>query len=66
MTRIFLFIIGFILLVYNFSVLILYLNIMTIGYNFSDYVNFIIRKPELYLFIIGLILTIIPKKKRRR
>lgn len=66
MTRVFLFIIGFILLVYNFSVLILYLNIMTIGYNFSDYVNFIIRKPELYLFIIGLILTIIPKKKRRR
>ena len=38
---------------------ILYLNLMTMGYNFGNYVNFIIREPECYYSIIGLTIMIL-------
>lgn len=59
MIRIFFFLIGFGLMVIGFSYIILYLNLMTMGYNFLNYVNFIIRRPECYYTIIGLITMIL-------
>ena len=44
MLRIFLFLLGFGLMVIGSSYIILYLNLMTMGYNFLNYVNFIIRR----------------------
>ena len=56
-TRIFIFLIGFGLSTIGFVFIISYLNLMTIGYNFKEYVNFIIRKPECLIGFIGLIMT---------
>ena len=53
MIRVFFFLFGFGFSTLGFSFIILYLNLLTIGYNFYDYVNFIIRRPECYLGIIG-------------
>jgi len=56
MTRIFFFLFGFGLMTLGFIYLILYLNLMNIGYNFLYYVKFIIRRVECYFTIIGLII----------
>ena len=53
--RIFFFLTGFGFLVIGLSTIILYLNLLTIGYNFQEYVNFISRRIECYLPLIGLI-----------
>ena len=59
MIRIFFFLTGFALMVIGFTFNILYLNILTIGYNFSFYVNFISRRIECYYTIIGFILILL-------
>jgi len=52
----FIFLIGFGLCVIGNIYIISYLNYLTIGYNFKEYVNFIIRRPECHLAPIGLIM----------
>lgn len=59
MIRIFFFLIGFSLMVIGFSFIILYLNILTLGYNLSYYANFIIRRTECYNTIIGFIIVLL-------
>lgn len=59
MTRIFFFLTGFALMVIGFAFLILYLNILTIGYNFMDYVHFISRRIECYYAVIGFIIVLL-------
>ena len=54
--QIFLFLIGFGLTVIGFIYIISYLNLLTIGYNFFEYVNFIIRRIECIYTVIGFIL----------
>ena len=56
LVRISIFLFGFVLTVIGLSFLFLYLNLLTIGYTFIEYVNFIIRRVEFYCFIIGIIL----------
>ena len=68
MTRIFFFLVGFALLVIGLSFNILYLNLLTIGYNFSFYVNLITRRIECYYALIGFIiilLTLIIKGEKK-
>ena len=55
MLRFFFFLMGFGFTVIGCSFIILYLNLTTMGYNFINYVNFIIRRIECYFSIIGLI-----------
>ena len=64
MTRFFFFLVGFGLTLIGCIYIIIYLNLTTIGYNFFDYVKFIIRRPECLVSIIGLILIYfsIPKE----
>jgi len=57
--RIFFFLFGFGLMVVGFTYIILYLNLLTIGYNFLDYVNFIYSRVECYFVIIGLIILVL-------
>lgn len=69
MARIFFFLLGFALMVIGTSYIILYLNLLTIGYNFSFYVNFITRRIECYYAIIGFIiifLTLIIKGDEKK
>ena len=54
--RIIIFIIGILLVVIGLTNIILYLNLISIGYSFHDYVNFIIRKIECLCLLIGLII----------
>lgn len=56
--RIFFFLIGFGLTIIGFIYIISYLNLISIGYNFSEYVNFIIKRVECYYSIIGIIIII--------
>ncbi len=66
--RIFFFLIGFGLTVIGFVYIISYLNLMTIGYNFHEYVNFIIRRVECLYAVIGLLimtLTIFIPERRK-
>lgn len=59
MTRILFFLVGFALMVIGLSFTILYLNLLTIGYNFSFYVNFITRRIECYYTLIGFIIILL-------
>ena len=59
MVRVFFFLLGFDLMVIGCSFIILYLNLTTMGYNFLEYVNFIIRRVECYFSIIGFIIMIL-------
>ena len=52
MTRFFFFLVGFGFTLIGSIYIIIYLNLTTIGYNFLEYVNFIIRRPECLVFII--------------
>lgn len=54
--RVFFFLIGFGLTVIGSVYILVYLNLLTIGYNFLEYVNFIIRRFECLIFIFGVII----------
>ena len=57
--RIFIFLIGFGLTTIGFMYIIAYLNLFDIGYNFLEYVNFIIRRIECLNSILGIIFMIL-------
>lgn len=57
--RFFLFLIGFGLTTIGFVFIISYLNLISIGYNFFEYVNFIIRRIECLNAFIGIIIMVI-------
>ena len=59
MMRIFFFLVGFALMVIGNTFIILYLNLLTLGYNFSFYVNFITRRIECYYAVIGFIIVLL-------
>ncbi len=55
MFRILLYILGIIFTSIGLFFIIIYLNLLTIGYSFLDFVKFISRRLEVWLFIIGII-----------
>ena len=55
--RLFLFLLGFGLMIIGFMYIILYLNLLTLGYKFSEYVQFISRQWITYNAVIGMILV---------
>jgi len=59
LSRIFFLFIGFVLTITGLTYIISYLNLLTIGYNFINYVNFIIRRIECLYTIIGIIIIIL-------
>ena len=60
--RSFLFLFGFGLSVISLSFIIIYLNLLTMGYNFFDYVNFISRRIECINLLTGFLLILISLK----
>ena len=52
-------ILGFFMALIGSVYIITYLNLMTVGYNFLEYVNFIIRRTECIIFMIGMILMLL-------
>ena len=59
LTRIFIFLLGYALTVIGLVYIISYLNLIAIGYNFLEYVNFIIRRIECIYALIGIVLIFI-------
>ena len=57
--RIICFFIGILFIVTGFVNLILYLNLLSIGYSFFEYVNFIIRRIEVLSLFIGMFMIFI-------
>lgn len=66
MARIFFFLLGFGIMTIGFSYIIMYLNLLSIGYKISDYVNFIFMRPECYFVILGFIIINLSLYKRSR
>lgn len=64
--KILMFLIGFILSSLSLTFIILYLNIINLGYSFYSFVNFIIRRWELYLLFIGIILMVLSLRKDKK
>ena len=56
--RILLFLFGFGLTILGLTYIIIYLNLLSIGYNFFDYVKFIIRRIECLNALFGIILML--------
>lgn len=56
LVRIFFFLIGFGLTVVGSVYIISYLNLLTIGYNFGEYVKFIIERFECICALLGIII----------
>lgn len=63
--RIMFFLLGMIFTIIGIVSLILYLNLLSIGYSFFEYVNFIIRRFEFISLFIGLIIILISIYYRR-
>lgn len=57
LARIFFFLVGFGLMVIGFVHIIIFMNYMTVGYSFDEYVNFIIRSSEFIYTIVGFIIV---------
>lgn len=64
LNRILLFLIGFGLLIIGFTYMIMYLNLMAIGYSFIDYLTFIFTRLECLLSIIGIVFMLIAMYKK--
>jgi hypothetical protein len=56
LARMFFFLVGFGLMVIGFVDIIIYMNYLTVGYTFHQYVNFIIRSNDLIFIIVGFII----------
>ena len=54
--RIFFFLLGFGLSVIGFTYIIGYLNLLTMGYSFLEYLGFILKRSECIIAIIGFLL----------
>ena len=63
--RIIIFLFGIIFTIIGMVNLILYLNLLSFGYSFLEYVNFIIRKFECISLFIGLIIIWISIPRRK-
>ena len=58
MFKVFIYFLGIIFTSLGIFFTIIYLNLLTMGYSFFDFVNFIIRKVEFWFIPVGLILIL--------
>jgi hypothetical protein len=54
--RVMLFLLGILFTSLGLSFIIIYLNLLNMGYNFSEYVHFIISKWETLIIFVGVLL----------
>lgn len=59
MFKIFLYFLSIIFISFGIFFTIIYLNLLTMGYSFSEFVKFISRKIEFWFILIGLIMLFI-------
>lgn len=60
LTRVFFFLVGFGLMIIGCTYIITYLNLLSFGYTFFQYLEFITRRVECYYTVVGfLMMTIV-------
>lgn len=64
MLKLLLYFLGIFLVSIGIFFTIIYLNLLTIGYSFSEFVNFIIRKPIIWCILIGISFIAISLERR--
>lgn len=64
MFKFFLYILGVFLVSLGIFFTIIYLNLLRLGYSLIEFGKFIIRKPEFWLIIIGIILILLALERR--
>ncbi|MCI2041989.1 MAG: hypothetical protein LKJ84_03425 [Bacilli bacterium] len=65
MTRIIIYLLGFMFTTLGFFYFICYTNLFTFGYSFSEYLNFMFTHYKTYSLLLGIILLIISIYGRR-
>ena len=65
MIRFIFYLIGIYMISISITFIIIYFNLLNVGYNFIEYVNFIIRRIEVLLFVPGVILLFISLFKKK-
>ena len=58
-TKIFIMLISMVSASIGLTYIIIYINLFTFGYTIKEYIIFILKQPENYLFFIGLLIEII-------
>ena len=56
-TRVFLFLLGFVFMVIGFSYMVIYFNLLTFGFTITDYFFYIAKRIECYFSLIGFLLV---------
>ena len=56
MLKYFLMLLGYFITITSSTYIIGYINLLGMGYNFEDYVNFITTRLECWMFLVGVIL----------
>ncbi len=51
--KLFFFLVGYGLMLIGFSTIMLYINLLGLGYNFKEYICYIVKLPEFIYLIIG-------------
>lgn len=57
---------GFILSVIGLSFIVIYLNLLVMGYSFLDYVKYIFCKIECLIFFVGYLIVLIMLKGKKK
>lgn len=63
--KIIMFIIGVIISAYSVMFIIIYFNILNMGYSLIDYMKYIIKKPECIIIILGILLICLSLRKEK-
>lgn len=58
-TKIFIMILSFFFMVIGLTYMIIYSNLFTFGYTIKEYIIFLLRQPECYLFLISFLIELI-------
>lgn len=64
--KIFMFLTGIFLSALSLMFITMYSNLLIMGYSFYEYVNFIIRRVECLIIIIGIILIVLSMRKEKK
>lgn len=57
-TRVFFFLLGFILMVIGFMYMMIYINLLSFGYTFLEYLIYILTHYECFIAILGFIIVL--------
>ncbi len=60
------YLVGCIFMTIGLSFIIVYINLLTFGFSFIEYFKYICTRYECYLFLIGLVISIITLLRRNK